>query len=200
MLQQFVSLSGCDKPEDALAYFSKLKENGGTAVLHVSTDGGTEVIEFNRQLESKVNTLQKDLVVKDSLLKSVVKNQAKQELEGRKTRLTACSDEFRIDVKQLSKAVLAYVDIDPDEVKNSQTGFEATIEFMESSQPREDLKSLTELSGSGGKGQVLERVEDQINAIAEAKQKEKPEMTFKEAFQLAKDEHPELLKKMSEVK
>ena len=154
MLEQFVSMSGKDKAEDALAYFTKLKENKTATNADYSA------------LESTVDTLRKDLEVKSSLLQGVVKNQCKQEIEGRRTRIDACLQEFRIDAIQHEKASEAYVGIDVEKVKETQPLFDATIEFMESSQPREDLKELTELSGSGGEGDNLSE-EDLIDQLRE---------------------------------
>lgn len=190
MLQQFVNLSGKHGPDEALAYFTELKEN------KPQNPSNAGILA----LESTVNILKADLVVKSSLLKGVVEKQDKKELEERRGRIDACLTQFRIDVSQKDKAIEAYVDIEPEAVKDSQPLFEASIVYMESSKPREDLKALVKIAGSGGEGDNVDgTVEEQLVIYANKKQEEKPEMTFKEAFALAKDEHPELIEKLSEV-
>lgn len=180
MLGQFVNVRGLKDPDAALADYTELAKNVDNNKLNQPAG--------ILALESTVNTLQKDLDVSRSLLKGVVGNQAKQELEGRKDRVNVCLEEFRIDVKQSKKMIENYVDIEPDEAKDSQVGFDSAIEFMESSQPREDLKELTKLTGSGGEGLEGLSDEDKILAMVDAKQKKDPDMTFKVAYKAATDE------------
>lgn len=190
MLQQFVNLSGKRGPDEALAFFTELKENKPQDPSNAGI----------LALESTVNILKADLVVKSSLLKGVVEKQDKQELEERRIRIDACLTAFRIDVSQKDLAIKAYVDIEPEAVLDSQPLFDAAMIYMESSKPREDLKALVKLVGLGGEVEEVEgTVQEQLVIFAKKKQDDKPEMTFKEAFTLAKDEHPELIEKLSEV-
>jgi len=190
MVQEFVKESGFSTPDEALAEFKQLRKNKPQDPSNAGV----------LALESKNSTLQKNLDVTSSLLKGVIEKQDKEELLERRVRIDACLTAFRIDVSQKDKAIEAYVEIEPGDVKDSQPLFDASMIFMESSKPREDLKALVKLSGSGGEGENIEgSAQEQLVIYAKKKQDAKPEMTFKEAFNLAKEEHPELIEKLSEV-
>lgn len=182
MLQQFVNLSGKDKPEDALAYFTELLENEKQS--NPSADFSA--------LESKINSLEKILVEKDSQLKSVVEIQSNDELKKRDDRLTKCLNEFRISTDQFQAAYDAYVDVKPELVQDTKSTWNASIEVMESSNPREDLKQLTESAGSAGDGQDADDIKSSVEARIEALAKEK-EITFAEAYEVFSKDEPELI-------
>jgi len=196
MLQQFVNLSGKHGPDEALAFFTELKENKPQDPSNAGI----------LALESTVNTLKADLVVKSSLLKGVVEKQDKQELEERRVRIDACLTAFRIDVSQKDKAIEAYVDIEPDAVKDSQPLFEASMIYMESSKPREDLKELVKIAGSGGGGkddEILdvsdEDFEKKISIKIKALIDGDKIKDFEQAYAEMKKIEPELIKKYEGV-
>jgi len=189
MLGQFVQLSGKDNPDDALAYFTDLKGN------KVETKFPADMLT----LRTKVDTLTKNLEAKNSLIEGVQRRQSLVELKERTERIEALVDSKRIEPGTAEPLVEAYVQIDPDVVSATQRDADHDLKFLESLKPREDLIKLTKLSGSGGEGQGDDSIEDQLIKIAQAKQKEDSSLSFGGAFQIAKDENPELLSKLSEV-
>lgn len=193
MLQQFVNLSGKRGPDEALAFFTELKENKPQDPSNAGI----------LALESTVNILKADLVVKSSLLKGVVEKQDKQELEERRDRIDACLTTFRIDVSQKDLAIKAYVDIEPETVLDSQPLFDAAMIYMESSKPREDLKGLVKLAGSGGEGKpgfVADdklggsAIEQEVSALINSVKADK-KIKLVEAEAIVKADNPELYEK-----
>lgn len=182
MLQQFVDESDFDSPEKALEQFKLLKTN--------SSDQSVALVE----LKTKVGTLEKNLVAKDSVMESIQRKQSFNELNDRKQRIEALVDSKRIEPADAKPLHEAYTEIDPATVSDTQRHADHDIKFYESLKPREDLLDLEKITGSDGEGDTKGSNEDKLVKIANQKQDEKPEMTFREAFQLAKDENPALLK------
>ncbi len=184
MLQQFVDLSGKTKPEDALAYFTELKATAHKQPADIA------------ELQTQVTTLTKNLDAKDSVIEGVQRKQFIGELKDRTERIEALVKSCRIEPAEAEPLNEAFVQIDPKLVPDTQKDADFALNFLESSKPREDLLELEKITGVDGAGKNKKDVsnEQQLVDIAKAKQVEKPEMSWGDAFRLAKEENPELLK------
>ncbi len=184
MLQQFVDESDFDSPEKALEQFKALKKN--------AKDQSTDLVE----LKTEVGTLTKTLAAKDSVMESIQRKQSIIELNDRIKRIEALVDSKRIEPADAKPLHEAYTEIDPATVGDTQRDADHDLKFYESLKPREDLLELEGLTGSDGEGKDNKKVsaEQQLVDIAKAKQTEKPEMSWGDAFRLAKEENPELIK------
>lgn len=181
MLQQFVDESDFDSPEKALEQFKALKLN--------AKDQSTDLVE----LKTQVSTLEQTVKAKDSVMESIQRKQSLNERNDRIQRIEALVESKRIepaDAKPLNEAYTA----DSVSVSDTQRNADHDLQFLESLKPREDLLELEGIEGLDGEGDTKGSNEEKLVKIANQKQAEKPEMTFREAFNLAKEENPGLLK------
>ena len=196
MLNQFVQLTGKESPEAALAYVKELIEK--------PDNDNTEYSTKISNLENEIKLIKADNETKQSLLDSVTITFANDEIAKRKTRLHKAFDECRIDGAQLEKAENAYVNIEPDKVKETQERSNDAIEFIESMPPQDKLLKLKSKDGTDGDvKQTLEFVDDENKGKAKAQEvnfkitelrKENKDLTYSDAYNKLKETDPELIK------
>ena len=187
MLQQFVDLSGKDKPEDALAYFTQLKTNSNTQPADVLA------------LQTSITTLEKNLAAKDSVIEGVQRKQFIGELKDRTERIEALVESCRIEPAEAEPLNEAFTQIDPKLVSDTQKDADFALNFLESSKPREDLLELKEVIGSDGKGQAGKETVNSITAKIEALADEKHDGNFEKAYDEFLIAEPVLMKKYTDA-